>query len=288
MGYPLPNPFFYAEDAYGNPLAGGSVATYEAGTDIELPTYSDADLTVENDNPVVLDENGRARIFVAAGTPYKVIIKDAAGALVWSEDDLIVPSFAAPAPAEGLPPGVVVDYTGDVAPAGWALCDGAAYGRTDPLYAALFAVIGVKYGAGNGSTTFNVPNTQQRFSLGKAVSGTGSVLGQTGGTIDHLHTGPAHTHTIPAHTHTVPAHTHTVPRDGWGAVQQFGAPTGRLNAYVSTTGPGYGDMATQDNNTGANTAQVTSAQALVTDSSGGGNTGTANPPYIVFNKIVKL
>ena len=42
--------------------------------------------------------------------------------------------------------------------AGCVLCDGKAYSRTDPTYAPLFALIGTKYGGGDGVTTYNVPN----------------------------------------------------------------------------------------------------------------------------------
>lgn len=49
-------------------------------------------------------------------------------------------------------------------PAGWLECNGAAVSRA--TYAALFAVIGVTYGAGNGTTTFNLPNFDDRFPVG--------------------------------------------------------------------------------------------------------------------------
>ena len=44
---------------------------------------------------------------------------------------------------------------------GWLLCNGQAVSRT--IYADLFAVIGTKFGSGNGSTTFNVPNCSGKF-----------------------------------------------------------------------------------------------------------------------------
>lgn len=55
-----------------------------------------------------------------------------------------------------LPIGIIVPYASDTAPDGWLLCDGTAVSRTE--YSELFSVIGTKYGAGNGSTTFTLPN----------------------------------------------------------------------------------------------------------------------------------
>lgn len=55
----------------------------------------------------------------------------------------------------GISPGIIVPFAGSVIPAGFLLCDGSAVSRTD--YADLFDVIGTTYGAGDGSTTFNLP-----------------------------------------------------------------------------------------------------------------------------------
>ncbi|MFJ2287971.1 phage tail protein [Pseudomonas iridis] len=49
-------------------------------------------------------------------------------------------------------------------PAGWLRCNGAAVSRT--TYAALFAAIGTRFGAGNGGTTFNVPDLRGEFVRG--------------------------------------------------------------------------------------------------------------------------
>src|SRR5690606_38194219 len=96
---------------------------------------------------------------------------------------------------------------GTSAPSGWLLCDGAAVSRN--TYARLFSVLGTTYGAGDGNSTFNLPDLRQRFPLGKAASGTGSTLGATGGAIDHTHSGPSHTHSM-THTHQVdPPNTST-------------------------------------------------------------------------------
>lgn len=85
-------------------------------------------------------------------------------------------------------------------PSGFLLCNGGAYSRT--AFAALFAAIGTTYGAGDGSTTFNVPDLRQRFVMGVANSGTGSVLGATGGQIDHVHSAGSYT------TGSAGSHTH--------------------------------------------------------------------------------
>lgn len=85
-----------------------------------------------------------------------------------------------------LPTGMIVAYGGgaDIGTQ-WLLCDGRAISRS--TFSTLFSVIGVAFGAGDGSTTFNIPDLRQRFPMGKAVSGTGSALGGTGGAIDHVH-----------------------------------------------------------------------------------------------------
>jgi hypothetical protein len=82
----------------------------------------------------------------------------------------------------GVPVGSIIPYGGSSTPTGWLLCQGQAVSRS--TYASLFAVLGTAFGAGDGSTTFNLPNLQQRFPLGKAASGVGSTLGAAGGNIE--------------------------------------------------------------------------------------------------------
>ena len=88
-----------------------------------------------------------------------------------------------------VPPGLIAPYGGETAPIGWLLCDGSAVDRT--AYSNLFAAIGTTYGAGNGSTTFNVPDLRGRVAAGKDPTGTrltnttmtpdGNTLGAVGG-----------------------------------------------------------------------------------------------------------
>lgn len=62
-----------------------------------------------------------------------------------------------------IPPGTMAPWGAAAAPAGWALCNGAAVSRTLNPYRDLFAAIGTRYGAGDGATTFNLPNSSQPF-----------------------------------------------------------------------------------------------------------------------------
>ena len=59
------------------------------------------------------------------------------------------------------PPGSVAYFANNTAPSGWLKCNGAAISRT--AYPGLFSEIGTTYGAGNGSTTFNLPELRGEF-----------------------------------------------------------------------------------------------------------------------------
>ena len=84
-----------------------------------------------------------------------------------------------------LPLGTVVIYPLATAPEGWLLCDGRAVSRTE--YADLFALLGTTYGAGDGSTTFNLPDFKQRTPIGyDADSDIASILGLKDGEKEHL------------------------------------------------------------------------------------------------------
>lgn len=69
-----------------------------------------------------------------------------------------------------IPTGTLHAFAGSTAPAGYLLCDGSAVSRT--TYASLFAVLSTTYGAGNGSTTFNVPDLRGRAPVGAGSDST--------------------------------------------------------------------------------------------------------------------
>jgi len=77
---------------------------------------------------------------------------------------------------EGIPTATIVPWSDSSVPSGFLECDGAAVSRT--TYSALFAIVGTTYGAGDGSTTFNIPDLQDNVTVGKSNN---KSLGSTGG-----------------------------------------------------------------------------------------------------------
>ena len=71
----------------GAPLAGGKLYTYEAGTSTPKTTYTTAAGTSANANPVILDANGYANVWLDSGA-YKFILKDSADVTLWTIDDI--------------------------------------------------------------------------------------------------------------------------------------------------------------------------------------------------------
>jgi microcystin-dependent protein len=124
--------------------------------------------------------------------------------------------------------GTIQAFAGAAIPTGYLVCDGTAVSRT--TYAKLFAKIGTSHGAGDGSSTFNLPDLCGRAIIGRdtaaknrvtaAVSGLDSAaLGNAGGSQsmqNHAHSASAaqdgHTHSDAGHTHTATqaGHNHTV------------------------------------------------------------------------------
>lgn len=75
------------------------------------------------------------------------------------------------------PVGAIMQWFTDSAPTRWLICDGRAVSRT--TYAALFALWGTTYGAGDGSTTFNLPDARGRTMVGRdstALAGSAGVI----------------------------------------------------------------------------------------------------------------
>ena len=130
-----------------------------------------------------------------------------------------------------VPIGVIWEYAGLAAPAGWALCDGSSKSTTDPAYAALFAVIGYRHGGAGAN--FNLPDRRARvavgYSAGDAVAGT---LGGKGGDRDAVV--PSHAHSASSglqsadHSHNA-YHGHSASSGGESADHAHGFSAGTDN-----------------------------------------------------------
>jgi microcystin-dependent protein len=219
------NPFEFDEN--GVPLAGGQLYSYVYGTTTPLSTYQDPALTIPNANPIVLDANGRAgSVWLGTTQAYQFVLFTAAtpdnpsGSQIWSRGPFGPAAGGSPASSAGII-GEVRDFAGPAAsiPALWYPCFGQAVSRT--TYSALFAVIGTTWGAGDLSTTFNLPDLRGRATFGvdnmggvaagrvtSGVSGiAGSTLGAVGGSqyaqLDAATAASASTVTDPGHYHTL-------------------------------------------------------------------------------------
>lgn len=160
--------------------------------------------------------------------------------------------------------GLIMHYGGSTAPEGWLICDGSAVSRT--TYASLFAVIGTTYGAGDGSTTFNIPNVKGRSIVGYDTSQTEfDTIGETGG----------------AKTHTLT--TAQLPNIA-GSLVFHGAGSATVLAGISGvfTGTARSSYRTGGSNTGGANSYDGASFSV-----GSGQAHNNLSPYIVFPCIIK-
>lgn len=184
-----------------------------------------------------------------------------------------------------IPAGIIQMWPTTSAPTGFLLCAGAAVSRT--TYATLFGVIGTTFGAGDGSTTFNLPNYTNRMPYG-------TTIGATGGSADaivvaHTHTYSGSTGTMSAnasHSHSVsdPGHAHSFPSalaGGPNSGQIMRGDVLQATAYYGTNAAGTG--------IGINAADVNHTHSFsgTTSSSGASGTNANLPPYLGINFIIK-
>lgn len=86
-GNVMPDPVKQFSDQNGRPYVNGLLWSYRAGTLVELLTYQDHELTTPHENPVTLDLNGRATIYLAQAI-YKFVLQTANGVTVWEQDNV--------------------------------------------------------------------------------------------------------------------------------------------------------------------------------------------------------
>lgn len=232
----IPPPMTTFVNGDGDPLAGGSVFTFDADGTTPKLTYQDFYSNIPNPNPVELDSAGRARILGQG--QYVFTVQDSAGNVQYSfptQDPVasvgispvMLPIVQAPtldaartllgAQSSGvgvLPWGVCLPCAAPNAPTGWVFCFGQELSRADNPN--LFGALGGSWGVGNGSTTFNIPDLRGRVwagydAMGGAAAGRLTTnaagynetpsFGTSGGSefiLSHSHgvTDPGHIHTV--------------------------------------------------------------------------------------------
>lgn len=170
-------------------------------------------------------------------------------------------------------------------PPGWILGNGAAVSRTS--YAALFAKIGTTHGAGDGATTFNLPNFSGRVIIGH---GGGYNVGDTGGAETHS---LAHDE-MPAHAHvqgnqsgvtdSQGIHTHTP--NGGGQFVLFGGGEAVSGNKTGGTGINF-HVANSTSSSPAHGHNVTVGGGA-TDTRGANLPHNNMQPYIVARVVIKF
>ena len=151
------------------------------------------------------------------------------------------------------------------APSGFLLCNGQTVSRS--TYAALFAILGVVFGSGDGTTTFTLPDYRDRMPVG---AGTTYSANSTGGSKDAVIV--SHTHTATS-TVTDPSHSHNIQHDN---------DSDSAGSYLS----GASNMSPQV--AWATDSATTGITVATTNASTGVSGTNANlPPYLGVYFIIK-
>lgn len=209
---------------------------------------------------------------LVAGTPYTAMF----GGSAWLLRNIFGNPF-------NIPLGGMMPYLGATAPnANFALPFGQAISRT--TYATLFAMVSTTFGAGDGTTTFNIPDLRDRaiFGLGNmggsdagriTVAGgnfDGTVYGATGGAENRTLTVPQ----IPAHTHVDSGHQHTIHGTRYSLTGGSGITVPSGDTPWAPAGP--------------ITLGTTDLTAATLANTGGGTSHPTMPPCMILPYILRI
>lgn len=200
-----------------------------------------------------------------AGTPAKA-------AEVNANFQAVVDQIAAAVPA-----GTVLPYVGATAPPGFLLCDGSEVSRTDQ--AALFALIGITYGMGDGVSTFNLPDLRSRLVVGAGQGPflTNRPVGTKGGE-------EAHTLTVAE----LAAHDHGANTGNQSANHTHALGVGAADTTTNVAGvQRYPDFVGGLGSALRSTTGVNNDHTHGIASSGSGTPHNTMPPFVALNWIIK-
>lgn len=197
--------------------------------------------------------------------------------------------------------GNILIWPGPIPPPGTLFCDGSAVSRN--TYVNLFNVIGTIYGIGDGSTTFNLPNLNQRIPVGEGIGAPTVAVGDTGGsttttlTVANL---PSHSHTLndPGHFHpntlNDPGHGHVYNTVGsvsanksFAVGRQYGAGSNAVDVNIPQTS---GNFASGLSFTGAAWTPGSRQTFISLQATGSGVPSAFNsyPPILTVNFIIRV
>lgn len=149
-------------DSSGNPLAGGKVYTFDAGTSTPKAAYTDATAATAHANPVVLDSAGRAQIWLLGA--YKLRLDDANDVAIITLDNVnpggAAPKFTEASASTTLNASAAV---GGAITASGLIPDGARV-------LGVFAEVTTAFGTSNGLTGFNVGGMGSDTAWGSAIA----------------------------------------------------------------------------------------------------------------------
>ena len=235
----------------GEPLVGGKLDTYQAGSTTPLTTFTDSSGLIPNTNPIILGTDGRPpdTIWLSEGFFYKFVLSDANDVQIQVYDNLYGIIGVSPPAATPLPTGAIILWSGSIGsiPAGFVLCNG------------------------NNST----PDLRDRFIVG---AGSTYAVDATGGSADASIVTHNHTITDPGHDHFI-ANLDTISGSALSSTNQLA----RINNDASVSNYSLQGTAT------AATLGLTSSETTSITINNAGTSGTnANlPPYYALCYIMK-
>ena len=279
-------------DANGVPLSGGKLYTYVAGTTTPQTTYTSISGVVANENPIILNSEGRVsgtnEVWLDIAVAYKLILKTSADVQLWSADDLsgiaaLGNALSVAAGGTGVSSNTAyavlcggttstnpIQSIASVGTAGQVLTSNGA-GALPTMQAAFVSGMIILWSGSSASIptgfllcdgTSSTPDLRNRFVVG---AGSTYAVGATGGSANA--TLPSHTHTATS-TVTDPSHSHSF--------------------QVSGSGSGNPDSTNAGSSTATTGTAVTGITVATSISTEGSSATNANlPPYYALCYIMK-